>query len=62
MAMGGFLSNLPEPAPLPSLLTPHVTEGLIKSLKLQLSINARANQVIEARNKNPKSGNSNSKF
>jgi DNA-binding protein H-NS len=28
-------------------VTPHVTESLIKSLKLQLSLKARANQVIE---------------
>jgi hypothetical protein len=28
-------------------VTPHVTESLIKSLKLQLSLKARANQVVK---------------
>jgi hypothetical protein len=31
-----------------SFVTPHVMEDLIKSLKLQLSLNTRDNQVVEA--------------
>jgi hypothetical protein len=37
-------------------VTPCVTETIIKSLKLQLSLKARANQVVEVGNQNSKSG------
>jgi hypothetical protein len=36
-------------------VTPHVMEGLIKSHRLQSSIQARANQVVEVRNQCSKS-------
>jgi hypothetical protein len=37
-------------------VTPRVTETIIKSLKLQLSLKARVNQVIEVGNQNSKLG------
>jgi hypothetical protein len=36
------------------IVTPRVMKSLIKSLKLQLSLKARANQVIKVRSSNSK--------
>jgi hypothetical protein len=44
------------------VVTPHVTKTLIKSLKMQLSLKAGANQVIEVGNQNSKSGVQNSEI
>jgi hypothetical protein len=37
-------------------VTPHVMKILIKSLKMQLSLKERANQVVEIGNQNSKLG------